>query len=128
MRRRTRFEVAADELRAFRHSGKSVPAAGGAQVPGRVDGGEELLCFAAPIGFETRWCVGADGCTLVVAITVKIGEVRNAPMSTRNSPMNPFVPGTPIELSDTNVNIAANSGTTRARPPYASMSRVCRRS
>ena len=39
-----------------------------------------------------------------------------------------LVPGTPMLLSDTIVNIAANIGTTFAIPPYASMSRVWRRS
>ncbi len=36
--------------------------------------------------------------TAVVATTAKTGCVRNAPIRTRNSPTNPFVPGTPMLL------------------------------
>ena len=42
--------------------------------------------------------------------------------------MNPFVPGRPIDDSATRVNTVANAGTTRAIPPYAEISSVCRRS
>ena len=38
--------------------------------------------------------------TPVVAITVSTGYVRKEPMSTRNSPTKPLVPGTPMVLSD----------------------------
>jgi hypothetical protein len=66
--------------------------------------------------------------TPVAAMTERIGAVRNEPISTRNSPMNPFVPGSPMLLSETNVSSTANIGTTRAIPPYASIIRECLRS
>ena len=55
--------------------------------------------------------------TAVAAITAYSGWVRNEPMSTRNSPTNPFVPGTPIELRQTMVSNVANTGITFAMPP-----------
>jgi len=66
--------------------------------------------------------------TAVADTIARYGCVRNDPRSTRNSPTNPFVPGTPMLLSDTRVNTVANSGTVRAMPPYASIMRVWRRS
>ena len=46
----------------------------------------------------------------------------------RNSPTNPFVPGSPTDESVTMTNTVAMSGTCLARPPYSEMSRVWRRS
>ncbi len=66
--------------------------------------------------------------TLVAAITAKYGCVGNDPTSTRNSPTNPLVPGTPIELSATMVRQTAKIGMTFAIPPKSSICRVCRRS
>ena len=42
--------------------------------------------------------------------------------------MKPFVPGTPMELSETNTSSAEKRGTARAMPPYASIILVWRRS
>src|SRR5207247_887302 len=66
--------------------------------------------------------------TPAVAIVAATGYVRNVPSSTRNSPTNPFVAGSPIEDSETIVSTAASSGTTFAMPPNASMRREWRRS
>ena len=66
--------------------------------------------------------------TPVVAIVVSIGYSLNEPRRTRNSPTKPLVPGSPMLLRETKVSTAANSGTTRAIPPYASIILVWRRS
>ena len=86
-------------------------------------GGAMLLLLVAVWRRESR-----NHQRLVGAMSVITGVVRKAPIRTRNSPTKPFVPGTPIELSDTIVSSAANIGTARAMPPYDSIRRVWRRS
>ena len=66
--------------------------------------------------------------TPVVANAVAMGYSPNDPISTRNSPTNPFVPGKPMDDKATSVSIVAKAGTTRAIPPKAEISRVWRRS
>jgi hypothetical protein len=50
------------------------------------------------------------------------------PVMTRNSPMKPLVPGSPMLLIVTSTNIVAYQGITLAMPPNSATSRVCRRS
>ena len=69
--------------------------------------------------FETDPRSGSD--------QVPIGATK-VPRRMRNSPMNPLVPGRPIDESVTTTNTAASAGVTLASPPYAARSRVCVRS
>ena len=64
----------------------------------------------------------------MVATTVHQRAVRNEPVSTRYSPMNPFSPGTPIDDSMMTMNAAAKIGATFCRPFSFAISRVWRRS
>ena len=56
------------------------------------------------------------------------GFHRNAPNRIRNSPTNPFRPGSPIDDSVMTKNAATSLGITCFRPPNSAMRRVCRRS
>src|SRR5882762_7165456 len=66
--------------------------------------------------------------TPAVAMIAARGYVRKVPSSTRNSPTNPLVAGSPMDDSETIVSTAASIGTTFAMPPNASIRRECRRS
>ena len=55
--------------------------------------------------------------TPVVAMPVAHGKAVKLPSSTRNSPMNPLRPGSPMDDSATTVRIRLKIGTTRAMPP-----------
>ena len=70
----------------------------------------------------------ADRMTPVAAKTVSWWFHLKAPIRIRNSPMNPFMPGRPIDDS-VMINIAAVSrGITVFNPPNSLIRRVCRRS
>ena len=57
------------------------------------------------------------------------GQVaRNAPSSTRNSPVKPLVAGNPIDASVRTMKNIEYTGSSLARPPYAASSRVWQRS
>ena len=64
----------------------------------------------------------------VVAIAATARFTWNAPSKTRNSPTNPFSPGSPSEDSVTTRKSAENAGMICHSPPKSAMSRVCRRS
>ena len=52
----------------------------------------------------------------------------NVPTITRNSPTNPFNPGSPAEANTVNRNAPISHGITEASPPMLPRSRVCVRS
>lgn len=57
-------------------------------------GGAQVLDFAAPVGYETRWCVGDGGRTLVIAVDqgiarfdLETGELRDCPVAAIARPL-----------------------------------------
>jgi len=64
----------------------------------------------------------------LVATAASHGLRWKAPTRIRNSPTNPFSPGSPSDDSTTTRNTAEKAGTTRHRPPKSAMSREWRRS
>src|SRR5262249_20972994 len=64
----------------------------------------------------------------VVATAASHGLRWKAPTRIRNSPTNPFSPGSPSDDSATTRKRAEKAGTTRHRPPKSAMSREWRRS
>ena len=66
--------------------------------------------------------------TPVAASAARVGLQRNAPTRIRNSPTNPFSPGSAIDDSVTMRKAATSRGVTDLRPPNSEMSLVCRRS
>ena len=70
----------------------------------------------------------ADRMTPVAATAASSGRQRYAPISVRNSPMNPFRPGIAIDDSVMIRNAATSFGVTCFRPPYSAIWRVCLRS
>ena len=66
--------------------------------------------------------------TPVAATALTTGAARKAPSRIRNSPMNPFNPGSPMLERQMIMKSAANQGSTAAKPPNSEISRVWRRS
>ena len=139
---------AASSVFASGSSGKSPSQKMAATRRTRIDASRKPRSPGVPCGALTapnrnRWAnhsmYSAPSTTPSTALTARTSMVdepcrydchdaSNAPSSTRNSPVNPLVVGSPIEASDRIMKNTEYTGSALARPPYAASSRLWQRS